>query len=320
MYRYSVIIPVYQVRDYIEECLESVFSQLPQEVQVILIDDGSTDGSGEICEEYSKKHQNTQVFRQANKGVAAARNIGLDIASGKYLIWVDPDDMVTSDWFRSIDTIIQREGPDVFCFDYYEWKNEEIIRRSYGRPAGKIDKELFLNDIVKDIRINSSLWNKVIRRELFDSLQFDESLQCLEDYDLLHKLIMLADNIYYQPVYLYIYRIRNTGLVRTLNLEVSYQSYLTSLKRKQEIEASGRTCSMMGCLMQAKGYCWNYFLAGCPSQKKVYFNLCRRMILRHVLGILGEKELSRRHRIELLATISPSVQRIKLHVQACKGA
>lgn len=320
MHRYSVIIPVYQVGDYIEECLDSVFSQLPQGVQVILMDDGSTDGSGEICEVYSKKHSCTQVFHQANKGVAAARNIGLHAANGEYLIWVDPDDCVTSDWFHSIDTVIQQENPDILLFDYYEWRNETRIKRSYNRPAGKIDKEIFLNDVVKDIRINSSLWNKVFRRALFDSLQFDESLLCLEDYSLLHKLIMLADNIYYQPLCLYVYRIRNSGLVRTLNLEISYQSYLTALKRKQEIEASGRTCNIMGCLLQAKGFCWNYFLAGCPAQKKAYFSVCRRIILKHTLEILCEKDLSRRHRIELLTTISPRVQRIKLYFQTCKGA
>ena len=109
--KYSLIIPVYQVKEYIVECLESIFCQIPAEVQVILVDDGSTDGSGEICDEYARKYPQIEVIHQENKGVAAARNAGLAAAKGEYLLWVDPDDWVSADWFCEIDKAIMHKIP-----------------------------------------------------------------------------------------------------------------------------------------------------------------------------------------------------------------
>ena len=79
---FSLIIPVYQVKDYLSECLESVFCQIPADVQAILVDDGSTDGSGKICDQYAQKYPQIEVIHQRNQGVAAARNAGLAVAKG----------------------------------------------------------------------------------------------------------------------------------------------------------------------------------------------------------------------------------------------
>lgn len=176
MCKYSVIIPIYEVKPFITPCLQSVFSQIPADVQVLLVDDGSADGSGEICDAYASRYPKAEVLRLAHRGVAAARNAGLRAAKGEFLLWVDPDDWVSANWFQVIDEAVSRKDPDMLVFDYVEWEDEHGLRRAYGRPGGAIDRELFLSDVTKDIRMNSSLWNKVIRKKLFDGLQFDEAL------------------------------------------------------------------------------------------------------------------------------------------------
>lgn len=305
--KYSLIIPVYQVKEYIAACLESIFCQIPTDVQVILVDDGSTDGSGEICDEYAKKYPQIEVIHQENSGVAAARNAGLRAAKGEYLLWVDPDDWVAEDWFASINAAITKDSPDFFVFDYIEHEDGRELKRDYARAAGPLDRELFLSDVTRDIRMNSSLWNKVIRRTLFDGLWFDEKLRCLEDYALLHWLIMRADSLVYAPVYLYYYRIRQTGLVRTPNLEISYQSYQAALQRKADIESTGRRCDVIGCVLQARGFCRNYYLCAMPDAQKAWFQECRRMILSHTGAVLAEKELRWTHRLKLILIACPAL-------------
>lgn len=299
MCKYSIIIPVYDVRAFVETCLQSVFRQIPPDVQVILVDDGSTDGSGEICDAYARRYPQAEVLHLSHRGVGAARNAGLRAARGEYLLWVDPDDWVSEAWFQAIDEAISKRRPDLLVFDFIEWEDGQKRQSAYGRSGGAIDRELFLSDVTRDIRMNSSLWNKVIRKALYDGLQFDETLRCLEDYALLHHLILRADSVLYCPLFLYHYRIRSDSLVRTRNLDVSYQSYLVALQRKAEIEATGRTCDSMGCVLQAKGFCRNYYVFGLPNAFKPIYRECCKLIRKNRIRVLRERELPVKHRIKL---------------------
>ena len=311
MPEFSLIIPVYQVKDYLVECLESVFCQIPADVQVILVDDGSTDGSGEICDQYAQKYPQIEVLHQRNQGVAAARNAGLAVATGEYLLWVDPDDWVSENWYRTIKSAVARMQPDILVFDYDEIENENVRPKKYGRDKGFIDKEEFLNDVTRDIRMNSSLWNKVIRRPLFDGITFDEKLRCLEDYAILHKVIMKSDSIAYIPLLLYHYRIRFSGLVRTINLDVSYQSYEVALRRKAEIEATGRKCDSMGCVLQAREFCRNYYQMNSPSKNKEQYYKCRKEIVNNLLSILNQKDFDFTQKIKCIGMASNTIYSLK---------
>lgn len=296
-YKYSLIIPVYQVKEYITKCLDSILSQIPHSVQIILVDDGSTDGSGEICDWYAKEHLQIEVYHHENKGVAATRNVGLFAAKGEYLIWVDPDDWVANNWFEMIDEEIEANAADIIVFDYYRVENEHCIPRYYGRASGNINKEVFLNDVVRDLRLNSSLWNKVIKRKLFDGIIFDEKLKCLEDYAILHLLIMRAQFIRYLSVPLYYYLIRPSGLIRSGDLTTSYQSYCISLQRIEDIEKTGRNCEVLGSILQAKEFCRNFYLAKMPTSQETRYCECKRMIQKNLLLVLADKELTIRQKL-----------------------
>ena len=116
----SIIIPVYNTEKYLERCLNSLIQQTVKKIEIILIDDGSTDSSGNICDNYAKNHENIKVIHQMNRGQAAARNEGLKIAGGKYIGFVDSDDWVKYDMYETMLEVIENENCDVVECDYIQ--------------------------------------------------------------------------------------------------------------------------------------------------------------------------------------------------------
>ena len=114
--KYSVIIPVYNAKRTLKRCLDSLLGQKREDVQIILINDGSSDGSHAILEDYGSRFPNVRAVHQENAGVSAARNRGLDEAEGKYITFVDSDDYVSEDYFRAMDEAGEKEDSDLIVF------------------------------------------------------------------------------------------------------------------------------------------------------------------------------------------------------------
>lgn len=308
--KYSILIPVYRVGEYIDRCLSALVVQITSDVQIILVDDGSPDNSGAICDRYAALYPQITVIHQTNGGVSAGRNRALQAATGEYLIWVDPDDYVSENWFSSICQALEETQADMLVFDYDEVKQGKHVHIAYNRTPGVLDKHVFLNDVVRDKRINSCLWNKPARRSLFDGIRFDPSLKCLEDYAILHHLILRAKKIVYLPVGLYYYVIRNDSQVRTLDLDVSWSSYQVALQRKTELENAGIPCDHIGIIHQAKGFCRNYYLAGMPREQKEHYQVCRKEIISNCKVVLCDAELSVSEKIKTLMASSMLVGKL----------
>lgn len=170
MLKLSVIIPIYNVAEHLERSLESILMQNYSNYEIILVNDGSTDNSGEICEDYRSKHAHIKVIHQKNQGSGVARNIGMDIAKGEYLFFCDPDDYLNKHFFKAIDKYIKNE-PEIIIFSYWD---------VYERKDGLKQKELVSNE--SDYLINRTefreafadlfsknmlytLWNKVYNTE-----------------------------------------------------------------------------------------------------------------------------------------------------------
>lgn len=254
----SVIIPVYNVQDYIRECFDSIIKQNTDCMEIICIDDGSTDNSGKICDEYAEKNANFIVFHQENKGVAAARNNGLKLAHGDYIAWIDPDDYISEKWF---DTISEKliNSIDIVFFDYTLVKNEKRAEKKFAACSRYVTKELFLEELVLDQVLQSQLWQKVFKRELFRDVIFPENVICMEDYAVLHKIVLKAKNIYYISENLYFYRIRGESLVNNIDVIKSINCYLIAKERYEYLLNLGLYISDLGYLMQALGVCIQFY-------------------------------------------------------------
>ena len=214
----SIIIPVYNVEEYINKCLDTLINQLTSDIEVICVDDGSTDNSGRICDEYAKCNINLHVYHKANGGVGSARNFGLKMAKGEYIAWIDPDDYISSNWVRKIKERLDRDSPECILFDYYTDDYGEITEVHSGF-SGKLAKECLIFELASDKKIKSEMWSKVVSRKIFRNITFDETIVIYEDYDVMTSIALLANNIIVIPECLYYYVRRKESLVNHVSME-----------------------------------------------------------------------------------------------------
>ena len=159
--RISVIMPVYNVADYLPQCIESVLNQDHQDLEVILIDDGSRDNSGAICDEYAAKDSRVKVIHQKNGGAASAKNAGLRIATGEYLSFVDSDDYLEPNVYGYMLNVLKCHDADAAQFSFrnvYQTRTEDELLQ-----PGIVDGKDYLVRFTKDWSC-ALLWNKLYRR------------------------------------------------------------------------------------------------------------------------------------------------------------
>lgn len=175
--KFSVLIPVYNVESYLCRCLDSLKKQSYSDWECILIDDGSSDGSGIICDEYAHKDNRFKVIHKKNGGVSSARNVGLDLAKGEWVIFVDADDWVSDDFFDIDDT-----SADIIERPYFVVDEKGKVLSQYCPSSRRSinNKEEMFNFFVRE-RTNA-LWNKVFRLDLIRDVRFDENVCIGEDF------------------------------------------------------------------------------------------------------------------------------------------
>lgn len=199
----SVIVPVYNVASYLEECLDSVVGQTYRNLEIIVVDDGSTDGSGAVCDEYAKKDGRIQVIHQPNRGLSVARNVGLDVAKGDHISFVDSDDAVSPVFIEAL----LSAGADVA--QCASCRNAEGLNRENRRPAFE-----YLTNVEASERLQfdstgdaTVVWNKLYRRGLFDTIRFPEGKQH-EDEFVTYRVLWDAGQVAVTVEPLYYYRQR----------------------------------------------------------------------------------------------------------------
>ena len=173
----SIVVPVYNVAQYLPDCMNSIFAQDVADMEVILVDDGSTDNSGALCNQYAKKYGNVKVTHQKNAGLSAARNTGIEIAKGEFITFVDSDDMLAEGFISTAIELANAYQADFIAFsnvrceadarwpmEYLQNKNHEI--HVYDDRVQKMRKFLI------GAEIGTTAWAKVYRRELFETIRY----------------------------------------------------------------------------------------------------------------------------------------------------
>ena len=183
----SVIIPVYNVENYLRKCLDSVVSQTCRELEILIVDDGSTDGSGSICDEY-KSDPRVTVFHTENRGLSAARNLALDRAAGAWIGFVDSDDWIEPEMYETLRKKAAETGADVVECGYYI----DYVTTTVQVPAVQelIPAEEAAEAVIRGI-IQTRVWNKLYRSALFAEHRFPEG-RCFEDIATTHKVVQNA--------------------------------------------------------------------------------------------------------------------------------
>lgn len=200
----SVIVPVYNIEKYVRKCLDSLTSQSYENIEIIVVDDGSTDGSGEICDEIASKDKRVEVFHKKNGGLSSARNYGIKKAKGEYVCLVDGDDYVKRDFAKIMMEGMDRGDVDIVVCGY----NAEIPKA--GVMSGK---EATIRLLTQQENVDIIAWNKMYRRCLFDKIQYPEG-QNYEDSLTTYKLLAEARNVAYVAESLYVYVERGGSITK----------------------------------------------------------------------------------------------------------
>jgi len=227
----SIIIPAYNIDGYIKTCIDSVISQTFTDLEVIVINDGSTDNTGCILDDYSKRDCRIKVIHKSNAGVSAARNDGLKAAQGKYLLFFDGDDFSEPYTIAELVKIMQIEEPDVLLYGYHRWRDGEITKTSLPIfPEGRYEGKKIITDLlsrfvgISNEGINNwikgekdglyvenpALWRCMVRSSVIsnNALEFDVNLKIGEDTVFISDVLSCAKRCYvlHKPYYYLVYR------------------------------------------------------------------------------------------------------------------
>lgn len=203
----SVIVPVYNVEKYLRKCLDSLVNQTLKDIEIILVNDGSTDSSQSIIDEYQKKYPMIKALKKENGGMSSARNMGLDYATGEYIAFVDSDDYVELFFLERMYERAKNTGSDVVICDYYALNEEE---KRYISCHMRYSPD----DMVEYLISPPMVWSKLIKKEIMDKIRFTEGIY-YEDLDICVRLLPLINKVSFVDEPLYDYYLQHSGSIMT---------------------------------------------------------------------------------------------------------
>ena len=212
----SVIVPVYNVEQYLPQCLDSILNQTYYDFELLLIDDGSLDKSGEICDNYAKKDCRIRIFHKENGGVSSARNRGIEESKGKWILFIDADDTITENFINEISKDIINNNPDIIYYSYNETNEYGVISKSI------IHKKAYYNfshitqapnrsNCILDMGVP---WGKVFNNKIIKdfNIRFNQNLSISEDRLFTYQFLAVAKSIYISDFIAYNYKILPNSL------------------------------------------------------------------------------------------------------------
>lgn len=207
----SVIIPAYNIEDYIGRCLDSIISQTYKNLEIIVVDDGSRDHTGEILDNYAKKDRRIKVIHKENGGVSSARNKGIEAAEGDYIGFIDGDDLIESEMYKTLVDLLEEENADIAHCGYQMVFPDRI---DYYHNTGKKKiqtTEEGLKDLLSGEMIEPGLVNKIYKKELIKNCRLDETVKINEDLLMNYQLFKLSQKSVYYDITPYSYMIRSSS-------------------------------------------------------------------------------------------------------------
>lgn len=263
----SVTVPVYNVTEYLPQCIESICGQTYKALEIILVDDGSTDESGNICDKYAEEDSRITVIHKENGGLVSARKAGLNAAHGEFVSCVDGDDWIESDMIQRLMDIESVTGADMIAFAGYEefegcqgskgntaaeglYHTEEQLKELYAR--------MLMNGNFFEQGISTYIWNKLFRRSLLEEYQMrvPDVISYGEDTACVYPCILAAGSVYVTNMHLYHYRVRQGSMVKSMrvndeNISRLYQTLKDNFDPHMQKEVLNK---------QLEYYMWHTFL------------------------------------------------------------
>ena len=251
----SVIVPIYKVEAYLKKCIKSIQNQTYSNLEIILVDDGSPDGCGAICDRYAKEDTRIRVIHKENGGLSDARNKGLDIATGEYILFVDSDDYIHPQMVEILlqhlevvdadmavcgfKTVEENEEVIFDCFDICETAGREKKTEVVGIDAGEVfEGQAVMNNLQYKNLLTVVAWNKLYKAELFAELRYPKG-RVQEDEFLVHHILHLCRRTVYIPTELYYYLQRTSSIMGEVKYSVVRDGWLAYGERLAFLQEKG---------------------------------------------------------------------------------
>ena len=274
----SVIIPIYNVQDYLARCIDSVLTQTYKDLEIILVDDGSHDASGDICDNYDLEYRHIRVIHKENGGLSDARNAGLDVAQGQYVTFIDADDYVHPRFVEALMNTIETTGAQIAACTWQELKEGKTPREVMVENASCkfLSQEEAINTVFYQGELNHSACSRIFEKKLFDDLRFPVGA-LYEDLAIIYPLLCKVEKVALLKAPMYYYMHRTGSIITTMSLRRTHVlDHLERLEAQVSNEApqylpAVRSRHLSACfnmlrLMPArdpkwqptKERCWNY--------------------------------------------------------------
>lgn len=245
----SVIVPVYNVEKFLDRCVRSILQQSYDELEIILVDDGSTDGSGEICDSLAKTDKRIIVIHQKNQGLSAARNTGLEASHGEYICFVDSDDYVNRDYVKYLYKLCTENDCDVAICGHHVTSEQNYYRDiNIDSPAEILSKEEIFDRFYTDMHGSIVLaWNKIYRRECIGDIRYEVGI-IHEDEATTFKILYNANKIAFGREVCYYYFSRPDSITgrgyneKSLDILKAYNNRMLFYKEHGETALYDREC------------------------------------------------------------------------------
>ena len=246
---FSVLIPIYNAGKYLREAIDSVLNQTEEDYEIILVNDGSTDGSSDVCDEYAGKYGKISAIHKENGGLLSSRRTGLKASHGQYIIHLDQDDWLAEGALSRLKEVISSHDPDVIIYDYNridEAGNAVENAPLFSEGEGFVEKTAVLRKFAEGTRLNA-MWIKCARRQVID-IDADYSgygkLNMAEDELQTAALLEKAGTFYYLPERLYRYRLTGSSISRNFKLQYAIDSVKSKKRVEQMLETVGAEDSL----------------------------------------------------------------------------
>ena len=258
----SVIIPIYNVELYVRECLESVEKQSFTDYEVLMVDDGSTDQSGKIAQEYADRYESFRLLHKENGGLSSARNAGLEQAKGTYVCFVDADDYISEDYLQKLYTRAAATDADMVIADYREVDEQgHVYIKELGQapPDGCMDRRKLLRALanVGECHYATAVvvaWNKLIRTDIMRSHLFPEG-KLHEDEFVIMPLLLACEHVEWIPDVVYLYRQRQGSIMQNADAAMRHLDVLQAYKMRIKLCRDSQEPQLMKAFERA--YFWN---------------------------------------------------------------
>ena len=321
----SVIVPAYNIAPFIERCVNSLLSQTYSDLEILLVDDGSTDATPALCDRFAGEDQRIRVFHKTNGGVSSARNLALDYCQGEYISIIDGDDWVEPTLYEDAVRAMRETDTDVFMFEYYIDINEQTNRHSVNDSFyGKIDRETAIIHSIAPH--NRFAWSKVFSKTILlnkqglpGRIRFDTSIILGEDTLFVEEALLKSKAVYYSSVPYYHYDQRDGSATRSKFHE----------KKLSGLESYHKICRLLHeeGLFQAEYYAKEALLtlgiqlgryaAECDREtRKRAYKTIKKYIQPVIFDVLKDKRTSRESRIKaMMASLSIPMTCSLLHIK-----